>query len=99
MGDGGTFDRYPLCDTSLAHDQLFTQINHACAYADIAAKHNRWALIEGEEELELVRCLEAEVHDVTYTSKAAREDVVWSCSLCVNVDEKWPRMLEHYTSE
>ncbi|KAI0664529.1 hypothetical protein C8Q70DRAFT_1049996 [Cubamyces menziesii] len=76
-----------------------TAINHACAYADRAAKHNRWALIEGEEELELVRRLEAEVHDITYTSKAAREDVIWSCSLCVNVDEKWPRMLEHYTSE
>ncbi|KAI0332683.1 hypothetical protein GY45DRAFT_1360059 [Cubamyces sp. BRFM 1775] len=76
-----------------------TAINHACSYVGASPRHNKWALIEGEEELELVRRLEAEVHDVAYTSKAAREDVFWSCSLCLAVDEKWPRMQEHYKSE
>ncbi|KAH9893154.1 hypothetical protein C8Q73DRAFT_695849 [Cubamyces lactineus] len=72
-----------------------TAINHACSYVCSFDKHNEWILVEGEQ-LELTRRLEAEAHDITLTSKAAREHIVWACSLCVDVDEKWPKMQEHY---
>ena len=63
-----------------------------------ANKHNEWLLVEGEE-LELARRLEAEAHEITFTSHAARKDLVWSCSLCVEVDEVWPLMQEHFKAK
>ncbi|KAI0332686.1 hypothetical protein GY45DRAFT_1432897 [Cubamyces sp. BRFM 1775] len=75
-----------------------TAINHACSYIGFATKHDEWILVEGEQ-LKRTRHLEAKAHDVTFTSKAARENVIWSCSLCVDVDEKWPRLQEHYKAK
>ncbi|KAH9893153.1 hypothetical protein C8Q73DRAFT_520554 [Cubamyces lactineus] len=75
-----------------------TAINHACVHTYYFGKHDKWAPLD-EEELALAYRLEAETHDVDLTSKVARRNIEWSCSLCLDFDERWPRMQEHYKTE